>query len=311
MLTNEIVKDFAYTTGFSACGITSPHLLTTQTKQLNDWISKGFQGTMTYMENHHDLRENILKLYPECKSVIVLLKNYNPPTAQVLGNLPGKIATYALGDDYHFVLKSKMNELLSRFQQLDSQIDGKFFTDSAPIFERDYATLAGLGWKGKHSLLINKGMGSYFFISILLLNYPLKIDQPFVSNHCGSCSKCMDACPTQAIISDGIVDATKCISYWTIEFKEEVLPDSQQLDGWLWGCDVCQQVCPWNLKFVQPQTPVWFAPSDNLRFLTKHELNQFSVNGFRNKFRKSPFSRRGKSGLLRNISWLEKQNNCK
>jgi len=297
------VKQLANKIGFDDCGIVRPQHLNDQIKHLKNWISNEFHGTMSYMEKNHEIRSDILKMYPECKSIVVVLLNYHQSDKEILETEVGKISSYALGHDYHFVLKEKLKSLLSELKKIDQLVDGKFFTDSAPIFERELARLSGLGWVGKNTMLISRKNGSFFFIGELLLNIEIEPDKPFENSYCGSCTACLDSCPTNAFSSAGILNATKCISYWTIEHKEAHKPDNLNLNGWIWGCDICQDVCPWNKTFSKQTTESLFQPRKEITEITVENINKFSENGFRKAFSFSPLIRRGKKGILRNIRW--------
>ncbi len=303
MISSVQVKQLAAKIGFIDCGILKPQILNDQVFQLQNWISNGYHGAMSYMERNHEIRRDILKLYPECKSVVVVLLNYFQSDKTKLNTEIGKISSYALGNDYHFVLKDKLNSLLIELKKKDSSIDGKFFTDSAPIFERELARLSGLGWTGKNTMLISKKHGSFFFIGELLLNIDLEADQPLEIKHCGNCTACLDSCPTNAFTSPGVLNSNKCISYWTIESKEQNKPTSIDLNDWVWGCDICQDVCPWNKTFSKQTTEKSFFPREEISTLTLGKISSFSENSFKKAFNFSPLTRRGKKGIIRNIKW--------
>lgn len=303
MISSEQVKQLAAKFGFNDCGIVKPQLFEEQVYHLKNWISNDFHGSMAYMEKNHDIRKDILKLYPDCKSVVVVLLNYNQLNKGFLKTEVGKISSYALGHDYHFVLKKKLDLLLSDLKKIDQKVDGKLFTDSAPIFERELGRLSGLGWIGKNTMLISRKIGSFFFIGELLLNIEIGPDKPFITNHCGSCTACLDSCPTHAFSSEGILNATKCISYWTIEHKEDNKPENLDLNSWIWGCDICQDVCPWNKTFSKQTTEPLFQPRKEITEIEVEKISKYSENGFRKAFSFSPLIRRGKKGILRNIRW--------
>lgn len=306
MLSNNQLKNLAKRAGFSDCGVTSPAFLPDNRSALEEWTKSGFHGDMKFLESNNHIRENISFLFPEVKSVIVCLLNYKQENENVrLTNL-GKISHYALGDDYHFVIKNKMMVLLDLIREIIPDTKGKYFTDSAPIFEREYAKRAGLGWIGKNTLLLNKTNGSYFFIGVLLIDQLIENDSPISSSHCGSCTSCIDNCPTNAIRFDGMLDATKCTSYLTIEKKGTYPDENLTTQNWVWGCDICQDVCPWNLRFSKATNVEEFAPNEKLINLTLPDLEMLSENGFKREFSKSPIIRRGKKGLIRNIYWAKK-----
>ena len=252
------IKSFALNLGFSYCGIARARRLDADAKRLEQWLSKGMQGTMHYMENHFELRIDPTKLVPGARSVITLLLNYFPEQQQP-GDL--KISKYAYGGDYHEVIKEKLNHFFTLLKENIGDIHGRGFVDSAPVLERSWALRSGAGWIGKNGNLITKQQGSYFFIATLITDLDLEYDDPFVKDFCGTCTRCIDACPTEAILPGKVVDGSKCISYFTIELKEMLIPDSLkgQFDNWMFGCDTCQDVCPWN-RFSKPHNEINFTP---------------------------------------------------
>lgn len=303
-VSSELVKSVLISTGFHAVGITRPQILSGHRKQLEDWILNGFQGEMSYLERNMEIREDIRLLFPEVRSVVCCLMFYDKPSGFSVQTPLGKISRYAAGPDYHLVIREKFSAALKILQSTDGGLNGRFFTDSAPVFEREYARLAGLGWIGNHSLLIAPKRGSWFFIGIMLLNRDLEPDQPFNSAHCGTCTACSDACPADAILPGKTVNAVACISYQTIEKKSDTPDGSSNRDGWIWGCDRCQEVCPWNKRFSRPPVPDFFPADPELASLTPDRLAALSENKFRKTFSRSPLIRRGKKGLIRNISLL-------
>jgi epoxyqueuosine reductase len=254
-----LIKQEAMRMGFTSCGIAVATQLDDDARRLEQWLNKGYQGTMGYMENHFDLRTDPRKLVPGAKSVITLLFNYYPAEHQQ-PDAP-KIARYAFGTDYHYVIREKLNELLQYIKDNIGEVDGRGFVDSAPVLERSWAVRSGQGWIGKNGNVLNKNFGSYFFIATLITDLDLVADAPFVTDHCGTCRRCIDACPTQAIVSPQEVDGSKCISYLTIELKDALIPGELQskMNGWMFGCDVCQEVCPWN-RFATPNQEPHFTP---------------------------------------------------
>ncbi|MBV6647151.1 MAG: tRNA epoxyqueuosine(34) reductase QueG, partial [Cyclobacteriaceae bacterium] len=254
----SIVKQISNELGFDFCGISTATFLEDEAPRLEEWLKRGYQGKMSYLENHFDKRLDPTKLVPGAKSVISLIYNYSPKAVHESPNRP-KIAKYAYGQDYHFVIKEKLKHFVSRIEELIGHVEGRIFVDSAPIHERAWAAKSGLGWIGKNSLLLNRSMGSFFFLAELVLDIELIADGP-TANYCGTCTKCIDACPTNAIPEPYVVDGSKCISYLTIELKEEI-PASfrDQMEGWAFGCDICQDVCPWN-RFSKPSTEPAFSP---------------------------------------------------
>ncbi|MBN8704550.1 MAG: tRNA epoxyqueuosine(34) reductase QueG [Bacteroidetes bacterium] len=304
-LNSGLIKQFALSVGFHSVGITKPHLLTEHLNRLQSWNSSGFNGQMDYLNKNFPVREDISLLFPDVKSVIVTLLHYDKPATFSVETPLGKLSKYAAGPDYHLIIKDRFALLLNLLKEKDPLADGRYFTDSAPIFEREYARLAGLGWVGKHTLLIEPKKGSFFFIGIFLLNSDLETDAPFEINHCGTCRACIDSCPTSAILENGHLDAVKCISYQSIEVKSPELSPEVNLDGWVWGCDVCQDVCPWNQRFSLVPQPDWFPPNQLLHSLSEKDLTALSENQFRKKFSRFAVSRRGRKGLLRNF-WHNK-----
>lgn len=241
-----LIKETAAMLGFEYCGIAKAAFLKEDARRLETWLNKGMNGTMTYMQNYFDLRVDPQKLVPGAKSVITLLLNYFPQHQQKPDQ--PKISKYAYGEDYHFVIREKLNTFFNIIKEEIGEINGRGFVDSAPVLERAWAQKSGLGWIGKNGNLINKKQGSYFFIASLILDVALHADDAYAKDYCGSCTRCIDNCPTQAILPDKVIDGSKCISYFTIELKDAIIPEKLkgQFDNWLFGCDVCQDVCPWN-----------------------------------------------------------------
>jgi epoxyqueuosine reductase len=271
---------------------------------LENWLQSGKAGKMEYMSNHFDKRLDTRLLVPDSKSVISLLYNYYPTQKQVDDTF--KISKYAYGQDYHFVIKEKLNELLDKLRIQFGNIDGRVFVDSAPVMDKAWAKKAGLGWIGKNSNLIHPKKGSFFFIAELILDLELEEDGP-IKDFCGTCTRCIDACPTDAIVAPYVVDGSKCISYLTIELKDEVLPSefAGKMNDWVFGCDICQDVCPWN-RFSTPHTEPLFQPHDDLLSLTQNEWANLSDEYFQALFKKSAVKRTKKSGLIRNIDFVQK-----
>ena len=261
-------------------------------------------GEMAYMEGHFDKRLDPRKLLPGTKTVVSLLFNYHNPTPPSDPEAP-RIAQYALGEDYHFVLKWKLKELLKWMKRDWGDVAGRGFVDSAPILERAWAAKSGLGWIGKNSLLLNKHHGSYFFLAEMLLDVDIEPDAP-VTDHCGSCTRCIDACPTDAIVKPYVVDGSKCISYFTIELRDALPePMAGKFDNWMFGCDLCQDVCPWN-RHATPHNEPAFAPKPELMRMTRQEWVDLKEDTFGELFRKSPVQRTGYEGLKRNIAFLDR-----
>lgn len=300
----NLIKREAYRLGFESCGIAVATSLDEDARRLEEWLQKGHHGSMHYMERYFDLRIDPRKLVPNAKSVITLMLNYYPadeqqPTAP-------QIAKYAWGKDYHYVIREKLNELLGFVREQIGEVDGRGFVDSAPVLERSWAVRSGLGWIGKNGNLITKQAGSYFFIATLITDLDLQADAPFATDHCGTCTRCLDACPTQAIISPTEVDGSKCISYLTIELKDELMPADLQgkMQNWMFGCDVCQDVCPWN-RFSKPNTEPHFRPIPEILNLSMAEWEEMSEETFRHIFKSSPLNRPKWKGIQRNIKAIK------
>ncbi|KRP29364.1 MAG: epoxyqueuosine reductase [Cryomorphaceae bacterium BACL22 MAG-120619-bin32] len=299
----QFIKQEAKRLGFLACGIAKAEFLSEEAPRLEKWLQQGFHGEMQYMENHFDKRLDPRLLVDDAKSVISLAYNYYPEQQQ--NNDSYKISKYTYGEDYHHVIKEKLRELLANIQQEIGEVSGRCFVDSAPILERAWAEKAGLGWNGKHSLLIQKQQGSFFFLAELIVDLELEYDHPTTTNHCGTCTKCIDACPTAAILPNNTVDASKCISYFTIELKENIPSDyKNQSDDWMFGCDICQDVCPWNRFSKAHHEPLFYPKAAILQF-TKRDWEEITEDTFQKVFKKSAVKRIKFSGLQRNISFLK------
>lgn len=299
----QIVKRLAKQLGFSHCGISKAGFLNEEAPKLERWLREGRHGDMSWMEDHFDKRLDPTKLVPGANSVISLLLNYYPREKQSDLNAP-KISKYAYGDDYHFVIKRKLKELLKCMQQEIGDFDGRVFVDSAPVLDKVWAAKSGLGWIGKHTNLINQEMGSFFFVAEIICDLKLEADGP-TTDHCGTCTRCLDACPTEAITDAYVVDGSKCISYFTIELKDDLLPNEMKgkFDNWTFGCDICQDVCPWN-RFSKPMDDPGLAANQELLDLTKREWHEMTEEVFQRLFRKSAVKRTKFSGLKRNLSFL-------
>lgn len=296
------VKRIAGELGFMYCGISKADQLQEEARRLESWLNRGLHGKMQYMENHFDKRIDPRQLVPGAKSVISLLFNYHNPEKQKDPEAP-KISSYAYGKDYHFVIKDKLFELKSRLEAEIGEIDGRVFVDSAPVMDKAWAVKSGLGWMGKNTNLITREAGSWFFIAELIIDLQLIDDGP-IKDYCGSCTRCIDACPTDAI-TPYQVDGSKCISYYTIELKE-ALPESMKgkFDQWMFGCDICQQVCPWN-RFAKKHNEPTFKPTDELLNMTKSDWLELTDDVFKKIFPKSAVNRTGLHGLKRNIDFLK------
>lgn len=282
------IKSKAQELGFLACGFAQARKLTDYESTFHSWLLKGFHGEMSYMERNQEMRLDPRLLEPGCKTVISLAYNYFPAEKQTEDAL--KIGKYAWGEDYHYVVKDKCKELLNYFKSLNPIAEGRCFVDSAPIMERQWAQLAGIGWIGKNALILRKGTGSFFFLAEILVNIELKSDKP-VTDHCGTCTACMDACPTQAIVQEGVIDSNKCISYLTIEKKSPLTPQEQNWrKDWLFGCDICQDVCPWN-RFSEPHNEPRFTPNLTSINRTKKEWMHTEPSTLNREFKRSPLHR--------------------
>lgn len=300
---SDFIKKEALNLGFDQCGIAKADFLSAEAPRLENWLKNQYHGQMQYMQNHFDMRLDPRLLVADAQSVISLSYNYFPAKTQRQNTY--KIAKYAYGEDYHFVIKSKLKTLLQRIQKKIGTVNGRAFVDSAPILERAWAKKAGLGWTGKNSLLITKQKGSFFFLAQLIIDLPLAYDTPFKTDHCGNCTNCIDACPTQAILPNNTVDGSKCISYYTIELKE-ALPKSEKgkFNDWLFGCDICQDVCPWN-RFSKPHQEALFQPQDDLLNYTKSNWEDLTQEVFQTVFKKSALKRAGFLGLKRSVDFLK------
>lgn len=300
-----MIRQEAARLGFESCGIAVAQQLDDDARKLESWLSKGFQGKMQYMENHFDLRVDPRKLVPGAKSVVTLLMNYFPAEKQQ-PDAP-KIAKYSWGIDYHYVIREKLNELLAFIRTNIGEVDGRGFVDSAPVLERSWAVRTGLGWVGKNGNLLTKKNGSFFFIATLITDLELRPDAPFTTDHCGSCTRCLDACPTGAIVSPSLVDGSKCISYLTIELKDALIPDEfhAKMDGWMFGCDVCQDVCPWN-RFAKPNHEPAFTPVPEILNLSTSQWQEMTEESFRRIFKNSPLKRSKWQGIQRNLKMIRR-----
>ena len=300
----SFVKNTAKSLGFDYCGIAKACKLDEDEKRLESWLNKGLHGKMSYMENYFDLRIDPTKLVPGAKSVITLLLNYFP-SQQQNSDAP-QISKYAYGKDYHEVIKSKLKVFLQLLNENIGEIHGRGFTDSAPVLERSWAEKSGLGWVGKNGNLITKNDGSFFFIATLIMDLELEADDPFAKDFCGSCTKCIDTCPTGAILPDKIIDGSKCISYFTIELKDMLIPDEMKgkFENKMFGCDICQDVCPWN-RFSKPNHEIGFIPLNEILNFSKNEWEEITEESFKIIFKNSPLKRSKFEGIKRNLKFLE------
>ncbi|MBU7569544.1 MAG: tRNA epoxyqueuosine(34) reductase QueG [Flavobacterium sp.] len=298
----QFIKSEAQRLGFISCGISKAGFLEEEAPRLEAWLKNNAHGQMGYMENHFDKRLNPTLLVDDSKSVISLLLNYYPEQTQVEDSY--KISKYAYGQDYHFVIKEKLKEFLFSIQENIGEVSGRAFVDSAPVLDKAWAAKSGLGWIGKNSNLLSKQVGSFFFIAELIVDLELEYDIA-VTDHCGSCTKCIDACPTGAIIAPYVVDGSKCISYFTIELKDNIPQEMKgKFDDWAFGCDVCQDVCPWN-RFSKPHNEPLFTPNPELLSMTKKDWEEITEETFRAVFKNSAVKRAKYDGLKRNIDFLK------
>ncbi len=299
----HIIKNTATQIGFDSCGIAEVKELSTEAKQLELWLKKGYHGKMYYMEKYFDIRINPTLLLPNAKSIISLLFNYYPTKKQ--NPLSPKVSKYAYGEDYHLVLKKKLHEFYEKLKQQIGNFNARACVDSAPITDKIWAKKAGLGWIGKHSNLIVKQKGSYYFIAELVTDLELVPDKE-IKNYCGSCTRCIDACPTNAIVQPYVVDASKCISYLTIELKDEFIPDEfkDKMNSWIFGCDICMDVCPWN-KFATPHQHPELNPIKEILNFSEKDWQDLNEEQFKILFRFSPIKRSKFNGLKRNINFIK------
>lgn len=299
---SAFIKSEAKRLGFLSCGISKAGFLETEAPHLERYLKNNFQGEMSYLENHFDKRLDPTLLVDDAKSVISLLLNYYPSETQIEDTY--KISKYAYGQDYHYVIKDKLKELLFSIQENIGEVSGRAFVDSAPVLDKAWAAKSGLGWVGKNGNLISKQNGSFFFVAELIIDLDLEYDFA-TTDHCGTCTACLDACPTQAIVSPYVVDGSKCISYFTIELKEQLpLEMKGKFADWIFGCDVCQDVCPWN-RFSKPHQEPLFNPNTDLLTFSKKDWQEITEETFRTVFKDSAVKRTKWSGLKRNIDFLD------
>ena len=299
---SNTIKLAAQTLGFLSCGISKADFLEDEAPRLEQWLNQGHHGSMSYMERNFDKRLDPRILVPGAKSVVSLLLNYHTDQKQKDDQSP-KISSYAYGKDYHFVIKEKLKGLLEIINREIGEVNGRVFVDSAPVMDKAWAAKSGLGWVGKNTNLISKKVGSFFFIAELIIDLELDYDLP-VADHCGSCTACIDACPTEALIQPYQIDGSKCISYLTIELKDNIPSEFQgKMDNWAFGCDICQTVCPWN-RFATPHNEPAFNPHSELLQLTKNEWEEMTSEVFKKVFKDSAIQRTKFEGLKRNVKFL-------
>ncbi|MDG1296894.1 MAG: tRNA epoxyqueuosine(34) reductase QueG [Saprospiraceae bacterium] len=301
----RFIKETAYALGFQMVGVSKAEFMEDEARKLEQWLNLNYHGEMGYMANHFDKRVNPSLLVPGAKSVISLIYNYFPEEKQH-PDAP-KLAKYAYGKDYHYVIKYKLKELMKMIQGELGEVSGRVFVDSAPLLERDLAKRAGLGWIGKNTMLINPKKGSFFFLAEVVVDLDLEVDAP-MKDFCGTCTRCIDACPTEAIAPEGYyMDGSKCISYLTIELKENIPPSFKgKMENWMFGCDICQDVCPWN-RFSSPHTEPEFKPADGLLDMKHADWEELTEEVFQKVFKKSAVKRTKFSGIKRNLEFLKKK----
>lgn len=300
----QFIKSVAAEMGFSFCGMSKAEFLEEEAPHFEQWLKRGYAGTMHYLNENFDKRLDPTLLVPGAKSVVSLVYNYFPKK-DLADASQLKIAKYAYGDDYHFVVKDKLKNFLQRIQEKIGEVNGRAFVDSAPLHERAWAQKSGLGWIGKNSLLLNRSAGSFFFLAELIIDLELDYDGP-IKDYCGTCTACIDACPTDAIPEPYVVDGSKCISYFTIELKEEIPADQKgKFENWIFGCDICQDVCPWN-RFSKSHSEPGFNLHPDLEKMKSEDWREITEEVFQKLFKKSALKRTKFSGLKRNIQFITK-----
>lgn len=302
----QIIKSQANRLGFDFCGIAKADFLEEEAPKLENWLNQNYHGEMAYLANHFDKRLDPRKLVDGAKTVVSLIYSYYPESKLPENTEDYKLAKYAYGKDYHFVIKDKLKSLLQSLQEEIGEINGRAFVDSAPVMERQWAQKAGLGWLGKNSLLLNRKMGSFFFLAELIIDLEVAPDHAMTQDYCGTCTKCIDACPTDAIIEPGVVNGAQCISYFTIELKESIPSEVKgKFENWIFGCDICQDVCPWN-RFSKPHQEPEFNLHPELMAFSKKDWEEITQETFNKVFQKSALKRTKLEGLRRNISFVKK-----
>ena len=300
----QLLKSTAKRLGFDFCGIAKADFLEEEAPKLETWLQRNYQGNMGYLANHFDKRLDPRKLVDGAKTVVSLIYNYYPEQPLMQGPEDLKLAKYAYGEDYHTVIREKLTEFLLSLREDVGEINGRSFVDSAPIMERAWAQKAGLGWIGKNSLLLNRSMGSFFFLAELVIDLEATPDLPMAQDYCGTCTACVDACPTDAIVAAGVVDGSRCISYLTIELKEAIPGTfAGKMDNWVFGCDICQDVCPWN-RFSKPHQEPAFAPSAALQEFSARDWRELTEETFKRVFAGSAVKRAKYAGIKRNVDFL-------
>ncbi len=304
---SKMLKDKAHELGFLACGIAKAEFLEEEAPHLENYLKNGYHGKLAYMENNFDKRLDPTLLVEGAKSVVSLAYNYYPEKIQRQDSY--KIAKYAYGKDYHFVIKDKLRELMNYINEEIGEVNGRVFTDSAPVLEDAWARRSGIGWTGKNTLNLIKSRGSFHFLAELIIDLDLAYDAEFQSDHCGDCTRCIDACPTDAILPDRRLNASQCITYFTIELKDKSFPLAMQgkFEDWIFGCDICQDVCPWN-RFALPTQDEEFRPNEKLLAFSKKDWEEITEEVYRDIFKKSAVKRAKFDGLKRNIEFVSRSN---
>lgn len=300
----SIIKSTAKQLGFDFCGIAKAGFLEEEAPKLEEWLNRNYNGKMAYLANHFDKRLDPTKLVEGAKTVVSLVYNYYPKEQLPSSENDIKLAKYAYGEDYHFVIREKLNQFLEILRDEIGEIDGRGFVDSAPVMERQWAQRAGLGWLGKNSLLLNRQMGSFYFLSELIIDLEVSPDTPLAKDYCGTCTACIDACPTDAIVGEGVIDGSRCISYLTIELKDAIPNEFKgKMENWAFGCDICQDVCPWN-RFSKPHQEPRFEPKEELKNFSNADWREITEETFREVFKKSAVKRTKLVGIKRNVDFL-------
>jgi epoxyqueuosine reductase len=305
-LTNDIVIEKAKSIGFDLVGFAKADELVEEVEKLNEWLKLGYQRDMKYMERNFDKRKDVSLILEDAKSVISLAVNYYTDHQYIEDKDSGKVSRYAWGKDYHLIIWEMLEALEAELKKIDPEFKSKSYVDTGPVMDKAWAVKAGIGWLGKHTNVINRELGSWIFIADIITNYEFDYTEP-IPDYCGSCTACIDACPTDAILNEYVVDSNKCISYLTIENRGEIEQQFKgKFEGWVFGCDICQDVCPWNIKFLQPTTIEEFNPADGNKEINLDEISKMSSNEFNERFAESPVLRAKLKGLKRNAEFLVK-----
>lgn len=305
-LENDYIISLASNYGFDLIGFSEPIELTKESEKLKDWLDKGYYAEMGYMNRNFENRKNVKKILPNAKSVISLGMNYYTPENYVTDVNSGKVSRYAWGKDYHIIIWKKLEKIITDIKAIEPGFEAVSYIDTGPVMDKAWAVRSGLGWLGKHTNVINKNFGSWFFIANIITNWKFDYSAP-IEDFCGSCTTCIDACPTNAIVKEYVVDSNKCISYLTIENKKQI-PDefSNKFENWLFGCDICQDVCPWNIKFSTETLSFDFYPKEGNKQINLAEVSSMTKKEFDERFKESPIKRAKLSGLKRNADFLIK-----